>query len=226
MDAQERNINHRSGYFAGGSARKHDAEDRRIQAARNGLFHRLRAEGMSFERAGHEAKSLADSMWAAYNHRQETLGQARKDNQRWAEKNRVVKRQALKEKLRREISEDYEKKLREKDRVIKNRESEIKEYDEKIEALERKHRADLKEKDRIIKSRERETKDLDEYKETLKARLLAEERKNAMSIEEEDELLREVTVDELDEQLSKEKEEYVYCPNIFEKKKEHLVCHR
>ena len=208
MDAQQRNINHRAGYFAGVRVRKHDAEDPRIQAARSSLFHRLRAEGMSFERAGHEAKSLADSMCAAYNHRQETLGQARKDNQRWAEKNRVIKRQALMEKLRREISEDYEKKLREKDRVIKNRESEIKEYDEKIEALKRKHRADLKEKDRIIKSREREIKDLDEYKETLKARLLAEERENAMSIEEEDELLREVTVDELDKQLDKEKEEY------------------
>ena len=208
MDAQQRNINHRAAYFAEVRARRHEAEDQRIQAARNRLFHRLRAEGKSFERASNKAKSLADSMWAAYNHQQETLGQARKDNQRWAEKNRVVKRQALMEKLRREIREDYEKTIREKDRVIKNRESEIKEYDEKIEALKRKHRADLKEKDRIIKSREAEIKDLDEYKETLKARLLAEERENAMSIEEEDELLREVTVDELDARLNKEKEEY------------------
>ena len=208
MAAQPSNINHRAGYFAEVRARKHEAEDRKIQAARNRLFHRLRADGKSFERASHEAKNLADSMWAAFNHRQKTLEQARRDNQRWAEKNRVIKRQALMEKLRSEISEDYEKKLREKDRVIKNRENEIKEYDEKIEALKRKHRADLKEKDRIIKSREAEIKDLDEYKETLKARLLAEERENAIDLEEEDELLREVTVDELDEQLSKEKEEY------------------
>ena len=42
----------------------------------------------------------------------------------------------------------------------------------------------------------------------VRARLLAEERENAIDLEEEDELLREVTVDELDEQLSKEKEEY------------------
>ena len=106
MDAQQRNINHRAAYFAEVRARRHEAEDRRIQAALNRLFHRLRAEGKPFERASHEAKSLADSMWAAYNHRQETLGQARKDNQRWAEKNRVIKRQALMERLRREISED------------------------------------------------------------------------------------------------------------------------